>query len=174
MSVTAPRRGLVSTERYRSVVARHAEGVAVVTSAIGEDTFGTAASAVASLSVDPPMILVGIEREGATGRAIDRSGAFVVNFLADDQSDLAALFFRPGPSGSTTPVDDADEPIEAGGQALLEGCLARIECQVTERVTSATHLVFIGIAQSVDAAAGSPLTAYGGRFHRLDPIEQEV
>ena len=173
MSVTAPRRGLVSTERYRKAVGQYAEGVAVVTAAIGEDVFGAAASTVASLSVDPPMILVGIDRECATGRAIDRSGEFAVNLLADDQSDLAERFFRSGPIDSSIPVDDDIEPIRRDGRSPLERCLARIECQVTERVTSASHLVFIGVAQSVDASAGTPLTAYGGRFHRLEPIGQD-
>lgn len=152
MSVTAPRRGLASTERYRDAVGQYAEGVAVITAAIGEDAVGTAASTVASLSVDPPMILIGIDRECATGRAIDRSGEFAVNFLADDQSDLAELFIR------------------GEGQSPLERCLVRIECQVTERMTSASHLVFIGLAQAVDASAGTPLTSYRGRFHRLEPI----
>ena len=165
MSTAAPvRRGAASGERYREAIGHQAEAVAVVTTSFGAETFGTTAEAVASLSNEPPMLLVCLERDSATGRAIDRSGEFVVNFLTEDQIHLAEVFAHDGRNGGSGSAAADRVP-------LLDDCLAQIECQVTERVTSATHIVFIGVAQSVEVSGGSPHASYRGRFSRLELID---
>lgn len=163
-AIATVRRGAASGERYREVIGHQAGAVAVVTSRIGHEAFGTTAEAVASLSNEPPMLLVCLERDSATGRAIDRSGDFVVNFLTEDQIHLAEVFAHDGRNGVHAAPPAEREP-------LLDDCLAQIECKVTERVTSATHIIFIGVAQSVEASGGSPLASYRGRFSRLELID---
>jgi flavin reductase (DIM6/NTAB) family NADH-FMN oxidoreductase RutF len=152
---------------YREVVGHFASGVTVITTAVGDERFGTTASAVTSLSAEPPMLLVCLNRESSTGQAIDRSGYFVVNILTEEQQHLAGHFATKDPNKFE------DVTLHPGGseQPLLHGCLAHIECRVTERVTSATHTIFIGLVEAATASEGKPLAYFRGRFGRLELVD---
>src|SRR5882724_7912673 len=82
----------LSGHAYREVIGHSASGVTVITTEVDGERFGTTASAVTSLSDAPPMLLVCLNRESTTGQAIDRSGFFVVNILAEEQQALAGRF----------------------------------------------------------------------------------
>jgi len=159
-----------SSTQYKEVIGHFASGVTVITTAVEEELFGTTASAVTSVSADPPMLLVCLNRDSATGQAIDRSGYFVVNVLTEDQEHLAGHFATKEPGKFEDPPRGQERaPALRGAQRpLLEGSLAHIECRVTERVTSATHIVFIGLVEAAEAGEGRPLAYYRGRFGRLD------
>jgi flavin reductase (DIM6/NTAB) family NADH-FMN oxidoreductase RutF len=163
------RRRHPSSEEYREVIGHFASGVTVVTTAVGEERFGTTASAVTSLSVEPPMLLVCLNRESSTGAAIDRSGYFVVNILTEEQEHLAGHFAtkEPGKFESVELREDVTD------RPLIRDCLAHLECQVTERVTSATHIIFIGQVEAALASEGQPLAYYRGRFGRLRLVDPE-
>lgn len=162
-----PQRRSPSGEQYREVIGHFASGVTVITTAVGEERSGTTANAVTSLSVEPPMLLVCLNRESSTGAAIDRSGYFVVNILTEDQEHLAGHFASKDPKKfEALPATDVSRP-------LLHDALAHIECQVTERVTSATHIIFIGLVEAASASEGRPLAYYRGRFGRLQLIESD-
>ena len=87
----------ISSSEFRRAMGHFATGVTVVTS-IDEDgePVGTTASAVSSLSLDPPLILACFDLESLTLRAIRGHGAFVVNVLAAPQQHLSANFARRG------------------------------------------------------------------------------
>src|SRR5580704_2840959 len=87
----------VSASEFRQAMGHFATGVTVVTS-IGDDgePVGTTASAVTSVSLDPPLVLVCFDRASLTLRAIRSHGAFVVNVLAAPQKQLSANFARRG------------------------------------------------------------------------------
>jgi 4-nitrophenol 2-monooxygenase / 4-nitrocatechol 4-monooxygenase, reductase component len=150
-------------DRYREVIGHFASGVTVITTAVGEERFGTTANAVSSLSVEPPMLLVCLNRDSTTGQAIDRSGWFVVNILTEAQEALAGHFATKDPNKFDT------VRMHPGGEerVLLHGCLAHIECHVDERVTSATHVIYLGLVEAATASEGKPLAYYRGRFGRL-------
>jgi flavin reductase (DIM6/NTAB) family NADH-FMN oxidoreductase RutF len=154
-----------SSEEYRTVIGHFASGVTVITTAVGNELFGTTASAVSSVSLEPPMLLICLNRDSSTGRAIDRSGYFVVNVLSEDQEHLAGHFAtKASDKFAAVALRGSDE------RPLIEDCLAHLECQVTERVTSATHIIFIGQVNAAAASSGRPLAYFRGRFARLEPI----
>jgi flavin reductase (DIM6/NTAB) family NADH-FMN oxidoreductase RutF len=157
------------------VIGYLASGVTVITTAVGEKRFGTTASAVTSVSAEPPMLLVCLNRDSETGRAIDRSGYFVVNILTEEQEHLAGHFATAdGGRFEVPPAGHEELPrLRAQQRPLLEGSLAHIECQVTERVTSATHIIFIGLVEVAEAGEGEPLACYRGRFGRLEVVPDE-
>lgn len=170
----ARRRPPTSAE-YREVVGHFATGVSVVTTAVGEDRFGTTANAVASVSAEPPMLLICLNRDSETGKAIDSSGYFVVNILTEEQEHLAGHFATKAPGKFETPPAGREEPpsLLEGERPLLDDSLAHLECTVTERVTSATHIVFIGLVDGARAVGGRPLAYYRGAFGRLDVAPRE-
>ncbi|HZO05606.1 MAG TPA: flavin reductase family protein [Solirubrobacterales bacterium] len=161
--------------QYREVIGHFASGVTVVTTAVGERSFGTTANAVTSVSAEPPMLLVCLNRDSETGKAIDQSGYFVVNILTEDQEHLAGHFAtKDAGKFDVAPFGHEEPPkLRSHERPLLEDALAHIECQVTERVTSATHIIFIGLVEVAEAGEGSPLAYYRGSFGRLEVIPKE-
>ncbi|HEV3290279.1 MAG TPA: flavin reductase family protein, partial [Streptosporangiaceae bacterium] len=108
-----------------------ATGVTVVTS-MGDDgePVGTTASAVTSVSLDPPLMLVCFDRASLTLRAIRSHGAFVVNVLAASQKQLSANFARRGLAAAWDAVRHRPGPT---GSPRLHGVLAALECTVENR-----------------------------------------
>ena len=161
---------VVDQDVFRDVISRFASGVTVITTMGPDGDHGTTASAVSSLSMDPPMLLVCLNRSSSTQVAVLQAGVFAVNILAEDQGEVAYKFAKKG----------ADKfegvPVVRGetGVPLIRDSLAHIECRVEETVTGGTHTVFL--AQVVQAAGreGPPLTYFRGRFGRLENALEEA
>src|SRR5918997_5156327 len=111
-------------ERYRHVIGHFATGVTVITSHHDGTDHGATASAVSSVSLDPPSLLVCLNRATATETAVRESGTFVVNILREDQGELAMRF--AGRHGEKFAGVDVDRG--AAGDPVLAGALAHLEC----------------------------------------------
>ena len=159
-AVVAPCDSLV----FRRTIGHFATGVTVITTRSGDRAFGMTASAVASLSLDPPMLVVCVNRKAPTHEAIACSDQFVVNVLALSQEPLARHF--------ATPSDDKFAGVELTdgrhGMPVLAGCLANFECAVESVATGGTHTIFVARVLSALAEEGrDPLLYYRGEFGRL-------
>ena len=155
-------------ETFRHVIGHFANGVTVVTTRAGDEDFGATASAVSSLSLEPPMLLVCLNMRGSTQRAIHSSRSFGVNILDEDQGVVAERFASP----HGRKFDGLDILRGDGGIPLLAGSLAHCECRVAEDVVAGTHRVFLANVVRAVAREGSPLTAFRGRFGRFE-VEQD-
>jgi flavin reductase (DIM6/NTAB) family NADH-FMN oxidoreductase RutF len=153
----------LTPQAFRDVIGHFASGVTVITTAVDGTPYGTTASAVTSLSLEPPMMLICMNRSSATGQAVMRSGAFAVNILGEGDDELARRFAGKG--------DDkfAGVQVETGehGQPLLVDALAQLVCRVTQPVEAGTHVVFIAEVHEATARPGEPLAYYRGKFGRL-------
>lgn len=149
---------------FRDVVGRFASGVTVITTTVDGKQFGTTASAMSSLSMDPPMILICLNKTSETGAAVLTSGTFAVNILAKGQEQLASQFAVKG--------DDkfAGVAITPGvlGDPLIDDTLAAMQCRTVETVTGGTHTVFLAEVVEADARDLEPLTYFRGKFGRLE------
>jgi flavin reductase (DIM6/NTAB) family NADH-FMN oxidoreductase RutF len=152
-------------ERYRHVIGHFATGVTVITSRHDDADHGATASAVCSVSLDPPSLLVCLNRAAVTETAVRESGTFVVNILREDQGELAMRF--AGRHGEKFAGLDVGRSAE--GDPVLGDALARLECRVRDAVTGGTHTVFFGEVQRAEASHGDPLAYFRGRFGRLSP-----
>ncbi|TFV84878.1 FCD domain-containing protein [Microbacterium sp. dk485] len=155
---------VVEENVFRNVVGHFASGVTVITTADGDDLFGTTVSAVSSLSSDPPMMLICLNRSSVTHDAVARSGRYAINILSAAQGDLARTFARKG--------DDkfagVGHTISPRGLPLLAGALASIECVVDETAVGGTHTIFLGRVVAAEAQDGEPLAYYRGTFGNLE------
>lgn len=147
----------VGAEEFRHAIGHFPTGVCVVTTAVDGEGFGATISSMASVSLEPPMLLICLRHTSNTLRAVKRRGAFVVNFLAEDQASVAAQF-------ATT--DGAKVAADPHGDTLprLEGTLASVECEVESIVRGGSHFIVTALVQSVVVSQGHPLTYYRGRF----------
>lgn len=149
---------------FREVIGHFATGVAVVTARHDGVDYGMTASAVASLSLEPPTLLVCLSRESVTHRAIQSAGAFGVNVLTEAQGAIARRF-----AGTDRAQKFHELRVRHGelGQPLLLDALARLECRVDEPVTGGTHTIFLGTVQTAEAGEGAPLAYFRGKFGRF-------
>jgi len=160
----------LTSDEFRNVIGHFASGVTVITAVHDERPYGTTASAVTSLSLEPPMMLVCLDRESQTGGVIVEEGRFAVNILGEDQADLAVRFATKAPDkfdGVATTRGEYGEP-------LLADALATLECRVVEQTTGGTHVVFFGEVERGSARAGAPLAYYRGQFGRLQLAASEL
>jgi 3-hydroxy-9,10-secoandrosta-1,3,5(10)-triene-9,17-dione monooxygenase reductase component len=125
--------------RYRSAIARFATGVTVITTVDGDRLAGMTASAVASLSLEPLLLLVCVSNHLPTHAALERSGQFAVNVLGEEDGDLALRFARPGADKFA-----GLEVTHDHGVPLLGCAIAHFVCDVRERLPGGDHSIFIG------------------------------
>jgi flavin reductase (DIM6/NTAB) family NADH-FMN oxidoreductase RutF/DNA-binding GntR family transcriptional regulator len=155
---------------FRDVIGRFASGVTVITTRHEGQDYGTTASAVSSLSTDPPMLLICLNRTSETREAIVAAGWFAVNILSEGQADLAYAFAKKSPDK----FRGAKTTRGRSGVPLLTGALAQLECCVGETATGGTHTVFMGEVQNAAATEAAPLTYYRGRFGRFEDMLEDA
>jgi flavin reductase (DIM6/NTAB) family NADH-FMN oxidoreductase RutF/DNA-binding GntR family transcriptional regulator len=153
----------VDQKTFRDVIGHFATGVTVITCEKDGELFGTTASAVSSLSLEPPMLLVCMNVTSSTGAVIADTHRFAVNILAHDQGDLATHF------AAKAPDKFANVAVSYGGfgQPLISEALAHVECEVVEEAKGGTHTVFLAEVRTALAGVGSPLAYFRGRFGRF-------
>jgi len=149
---------------YRAALARFASGVTIVTAldAKGRDV-GMTVSAFTSLSLDPPLVLLCIDRAASVAPVLEVSDRFVVNILAEDQAALSRLFAK----------QDVDRfegvAVHRGleGLALLDGALAHLECRTHTRNPGGDHTILVGAVEATSIGDGPPLLYFRGGYGKL-------
>ena len=162
-----PERRRLQPEEFRDVIGRFASGVTVITAEHEGRLFGTTASAVSSVSLEPPMLLACLNRSSSTGHAIAAVRRFAVNILAEAQADAAIRFAGKGDRFAGQAVVRG-----VSGQPLLEDALANLECRVVGEVTGGTHSVYLAEVVHATGRPGAPLAYFRGQFGRLE-LEQD-
>ena len=115
---------------FRQVIGHFMSGVAVITASHEGTHRGMTVSAIASLSLDPPMIVACLNAASSTQEVVRRAGVFAVNVLAEDQGDLAERFARRG----ADPFDGLDYALGVTGAPVFPGALAVLECRIAQEV----------------------------------------
>jgi flavin reductase (DIM6/NTAB) family NADH-FMN oxidoreductase RutF len=146
---------------FRTVMRRHPSGVTVVTSLREGEPRGITLSAFASVSTDPPMLLICVNREARSYLYISSSRIFCVNLLALAQRDLAERF-----SGRIKEhqFDDIAWSTDVTGAPVLAGSIGHFDCVVEAEHHAGSHSIFIGKVLACAARDGAPLGYYEGAF----------
>lgn len=162
----------VDADAYRAVVGHFATGVTVVTTFWGERHYAMTANSFTSVSLDPVLALVAIERRARFHDAVVASGTFAVNVLAADQEDVSRWFATRGrPHDETYMGSWSFVTGPATGAALLHGAVASLECSTWATHPGGDHTLLVGEVLAVDAARPGvdPLVYLKGMYRRLAP-----
>jgi 3-hydroxy-9,10-secoandrosta-1,3,5(10)-triene-9,17-dione monooxygenase reductase component len=155
----------VDAASFKRALGQFASGVTVVTTrdAAGEPLALTV-SAFASVSLEPPLVLVCIDHRSEANRGLRESGRFAVSVLREDQQELSRRFALPGPEKL------AGFRFVTGGSGLplVPGALAHVECRVRSFHDEGDHAVWVGEVLGVAAAPGRPLLHHAGAYRQLD------
>ncbi|HEY7860259.1 MAG: flavin reductase family protein [Gemmatimonadales bacterium] len=156
---------IIDPATFRSVLGRFASGVTVVTirDAQGAD-HGMTVSAFCSLSLLPPLVLICVEKGASMYDALAQSTRFVVNVLEASQEELARRFAEEHPDR----FDGIGFTRGLNGAAIIDDCLAVIECDVLARHPGGDHTIVLGTVIGAATREGRPLLYYRGGYAMLE------
>ena len=156
---------MITREAYREGMARLAAAVNVVTTDGPSGRGGFTASAVCSVTDDPPTLIVCVNLASRQNEIIRMNRVLCVNTLAAGQAEIATLF-----STKELPIAErfavGQWSALATGSPVLEGAIAAFDCRVVERLERGTHSVIFCEVQAVRSAAGLEPLIYADRGYR--------
>ena len=124
----------------RKIMGHFATGVTVVTTGGAAGAHGLTANAIASLSLDPPLVLVAVDKKAHSMDFLKANRCFAINILTLEQETISRRFATPGPK------DFHDLAVRTGetGAPILADCLAFVDCRVVDILPGGDHDIFIG------------------------------
>jgi len=165
----------VTAGDFRNAMRQLSGGVSVITAGKGKDISGMTVTSVSSLSVDPPSLIVSLNRESSSWPLVKRYGFFGVNILTSDQVDIAERFTGKGGLKGADRFAGAQWTTRASGVPLLADALAAIDCEVEDIVERHSHAIVIGRVLDVAVSARTAALAYWqGRYVAIDQDEDAV
>lgn len=153
---------------YRRTMGLFATGVTVVAVYTADDVLGMTANAVCSLSLDPLLVLVCVDRQARLAGHLVEGVPFSINILRDDQEVLSRYF-----SGGWRDLPTPEFRFEAwDGAPRLVGALATVRCAVARLYDGGDHHIVIGRVLDLHegGSPGNPLLFFAGRYRRLAPL----
>ena len=162
----------VTAGDFRNAMRQLSGGVSVITAGKGKDISGMTVTSVSSLSVDPPSLIVSLNRESSSWPLVKRYGFFGVNILTSDQVGIAERFTGKGGLKGADRFAGAQWTTRASGVPLLADALAAIDCEVEDIVERHSHAIVIGRVLDVAVSARTAALAYWqGRYVAIDQDE---
>ena len=154
----------VTPELFRQLLGRFATGVSVVTvRGPGGRPLGMTASSLASVSLEPPLLLVAVDRKNDMHDVLHAAPHFAINILAADQETLSRRFADVDPNR----FDGVGYRESRHGVPLLNEALAHIECARHLEVPGGDHTVFFGLVIGGDVTERDPLIYYRSGYASL-------
>jgi 3-hydroxy-9,10-secoandrosta-1,3,5(10)-triene-9,17-dione monooxygenase reductase component len=151
--------------RFRQVMGNFTTGVAVVTSRTPDGRpCGFTANSVASVSLDPLLILVCVDHEAASHACIVEGGSFAISILGGGDEPLARRFAADDRGAR---FGDLDLRTEVTGSPVLSAAIAWLDCRVRDIHEAGDHSIVVGEVVACDANEGEPLIFFRGEFRRM-------
>jgi flavin reductase (DIM6/NTAB) family NADH-FMN oxidoreductase RutF len=152
-------------EEVRQAMRQWTTGVTIVTSCHDGYQHGMTVSSFTSVSLDPPVLLISLQRDSRTHLLIKQSGIFGVTILAENQKEISERF-----AGKTPDDEDRFSGLETfnmiTGSPFLVGGLAYLDCIVNKTLIFGVHSLFFGkVLASQFASEGRPLLYHDRHYH---------
>jgi flavin reductase (DIM6/NTAB) family NADH-FMN oxidoreductase RutF len=154
----------IDKNELRRVMGHYATGVTVITTFSKEGKLhGLTANAVSSLSLEPPLLVVCVDKKAESYPCFEESGVFTVNILADDQEDLSRRFAVSGGEK----FEGVAYRRGGNGAPILHGVLAHLECKVHAAYEGGDHTIYVGLIEEAETRDAKPLLFYRGGYRAL-------
>lgn len=162
---------MIDRTTFRNGMARLGAAVNVITSVGTDGRRGLTASAVCSVSDDPPMLLLCINRNSDNHDPLKANGVLCVNALAASQEALSPLFAGVTGVAQEDRFQFGEWTTLATGCPVLQGAVVSFDCRITEMTEVGTHTVFFCTVEAVQLGADSEALIYFGRsYHRINVV----
>ncbi len=156
----------VDQAQFRRVLGQFATGVTVVTTLTPQGRpHGLTANAFMSVSLEPPLVVVSVDKKADSHPHLRQSGVYCVNILREEQKAISEKFASKAPDK----FEGVPHTGKHTGAPVLEDALAWVECRVVGEFDAGDHTLFLGEVVALEHRGGRPLLFYGGKYHQLGP-----
>ena len=156
----------IERNELRRVMGHFATGVTIITTRSAEgELHGLTANAFTSVSLEPPLLLVSVDKKAESYPHFEASKIFTVNILAEDQESLSRKFAVSG--GASKKFEGVAYHLGANGAPIIEGALAYIECGLYAAYDGGDHTIYLGEIQQAEIVEGKPLVFFRGGYRAL-------
>jgi flavin reductase (DIM6/NTAB) family NADH-FMN oxidoreductase RutF len=153
----------IDGDLFREIMSTFPSGVAIVTAVVeGDKPRGLTVSAFCPVSLDPPLVLVCIDKTSNSLLAIQRSGGFTVNLLASGREELARRYASKV-EDKFEGVATARPAVAEAGPVLVDDCVAWAACRIHSAVEAGDHFIIVGQVEEGHHRAGEDPLLYGRR-----------
>ncbi len=149
---------------FRQAMAGVPTAVTVVTTHGSGGPLGATANAVVSLSIDPPLMLVALNRRSRTLGALQDARRFGVNVLASDQAELALRFATKEPQPAKW---EGVAWSELAGAPVIDGAVLAMSCELREELDGGDHVILVGAVGAMEESGAEALVFHGGSYRPL-------
>jgi flavin reductase (DIM6/NTAB) family NADH-FMN oxidoreductase RutF len=154
----------IDKNQLRQVMGHFATGVTIITTFNKDGQMhGLTANAFTSVSLEPPLLLISVDKKAESYPAFEESKVFTVNILADEQEALSRKFAVSGGNK----FEGVAYRRGANGAAILDGTLAHIECTLYAAYEGGDHSLYLGEIQEAEVREGKPLVFYRGGYRAI-------
>ncbi|MBD8005168.1 flavin reductase family protein [Bacillus norwichensis] len=154
----------MDSREFRNTLGHFATGVTVITTTNGMENIGLTANAFSSVSLEPPLILVCIDKKARSIEAFKKGRPFVVNILQQEQEAECWGFAKQGQDKFAR----ANYTISEDGVPVLQGNLATIECNVEELIEGGDHYIITGKVKKANYdKEKNPLLFFRGEIRKM-------
>jgi len=156
------------SREFRNTLGRFATGVVVMTSGPPGMEYGMTCQSFSSLSLDPPLVLVCVDNNAGILPILDETGAFTVNVLSDQQTELSGFFStskRPAPPHQ---FDDVTHTPGETGTARLAGATTVFDCTLHAVLDGGDHRIVVGKVEAfTETSPDDPILFFAGAYRTL-------
>jgi flavin reductase (DIM6/NTAB) family NADH-FMN oxidoreductase RutF len=159
----------IDAASFRQLIGNFATGVSVVTTCNDGFLHGVTANSLTSVSLDPLLLLVCIDKSAHGHAEMLRCSSFGVSILAADQKDVSSLFAKTGEPVEGRLRGDTSFRFGQSGCPLLEGAIAQIECVPHHQVDAGDHTIFVGrvLHGVLERPEADPLLFFRGGYRHI-------
>lgn len=140
-------------------------GVSIITAGEGDGRTGATVTSATALSVDPPRMLVSLNRSSSTWPVVEKHGHFAVNIVGGDHENLANQFAGLGGLKGSERYQGAEWVQLSSGAPVLADAVAAIDCEIEEAIERHSHVILIGRVLAIRLGSGQSLLYQNGRYH---------
>jgi flavin reductase len=163
---------LPTPERFRSVLGRFVTGISIMTAVAADgQSHGMTANAISSVSLEPPLVLVCVDRSAIMAEVVAESGAFALTFLSAEQEPWSQWFADPARPTGSAQFDGIPTSVRMTGSPILDGGISWVDCRTWAAYDGGDHVIVVGevmaLGETEDDSA-TPLLYDRGRYAYLD------
>jgi len=157
----------LSDNDFKETIKKFATGVCVVTTRSNGEINGMTATAISSLSMDPPLLIVCIDKKNRSHELIIDSSSFAVNVLSEEQKESSNVFATPGKDKSEY-LQGLETFSKTTGSPIIKDSIAYIDCKLWAVHDGGDHSIFIGeVVDSATLSDNQPLLYFDGDYNAI-------
>lgn len=154
----------IEAQELRRVMGHFATGVTVITTKDGDGApQGLTANAFMSLSLNPPLVIISVDKGATCYNCFATGNGYTVNFLSENQEEVSKRFATKG----IDKFAGLGWREGANGAAIIDGALGHVECRITQAYDGGDHTIVVGEILNAAANGERPLLFFKGKYQKL-------